>query len=69
MCKEHYCLNPCFVGIWSCREKHMNILFMNFKVLILVLLGYGLVGLVQEFNFLVNTCLNPCFVGIWSCSY
>ena len=37
------------------------------EVLILVLLGYGLVGLSWILGIRAMKSLNPCFVGIWSC--
>ena len=63
------CLNPCFVGIWSCRHKFQPYGNKETNVLILVLLGYGLVDRQCSLSAQWLTCLNPCFVGIWSCSY
>ena len=60
-------LNPCFNGIWSrtgvCEHESRRL----YRVLILVLMEYGLGRCTVVINTdEVNKGLNPCFNGIWS---
>ena len=61
------CLNPCFNGIWSARIKDFASKNWSTRVLILVLMEYGLRALMGHLlDSKPIACLNPCFNGIWS---
>ena len=58
-------LNPCSNGIWSltCREEGNP---QDDRVLILVLMEYGLWPKYEKEEDESTSCLNPCSNGIWS---
>ena len=58
-------LNPCFNGIWSASFR-VAPRRPNSRVLILVLMEYGLRVWHLKGSMMIMECLNPCFNGIWS---
>ena len=59
-------LNPCFGGIWSLRVIYCRGRLVSTRVLILVLVGYGLWVMIWKSKSSRKRRLNPCFGGIWS---
>ncbi len=65
--KDVNCLNPCFNGRWSARQKTYNNGKSKENVLILVLMEDGMrVKRDQNKFYLISIRLNPCFNGRWS---
>ena len=59
-------LNPCYNGIWSRTKKLTDEEKKARRVLILVIMEYGLGPGTTEPRRPPRTCLNPCYNGIWS---
>ena len=60
------CLNPCSNGIWSLTSEDRVGCVYQCRVLILVLMEYGLWLWVKQPSISLTDSLNPCSNGIWS---
>ena len=60
-------LNPCCRGIWS--RSYIASDGTPIKVLILVVVEYGLEAPEELLAMQILQCLNPCCRGIWSRSF